>query len=91
MSVIQLNPEHPTAWPCTASMLVRRSGLPWTQFSIHKIVRPWLEAAGCPKGGRTYRPYFLVDEELAQRFAREHGLTLRPDPAGGYPGWPPDA
>ena len=91
MSEIQLNREHPTAWPCTASMLVRRTGLPWTQHSIHEIVRPWLRKHNCPRGGRTHRPYFLVPEKLANQFARERELTLRPDPAGGYPGWPPDA
>ncbi len=51
--------HHPTAWPCTASMLVRRAGLPWTTHSIHGIVRPWLQKIDCPRSTRWPRQSFF--------------------------------
>ena len=68
-------------------MLVRRSGLPWTTWSIHGIVRLWLRDNDCPQATR-WPHYFIVDEAIAKRFAKENGLTLGPDPADGRPGKP---
>jgi hypothetical protein len=39
-------------------------------------VRRLLTEFGCPRASGSYRPRYLVDEEVARRVARELGRTL---------------
>lgn len=68
-------------YPINASELARRllhrelvvgDDYPFVQGEVRRL----LQELDCPRGGRSYRPLYVVDEAMARRVAEKTGRSL---------------